>query len=344
MARVHWWSFLVNEEGQPIDNADISIYLAGTTIPATVYLDEFATEVVDETPQVKSNQNGFFEFWVPDVATEKYDTNQKFKVEWNKAGVEYGYIDYVDIYPSFFPVNENDSDTTKDKTVSNALAKGWERHVLNDNHIIHGIQEVNEDDYISTIKNKTISNVLAYDWEKHSSATFTITSATSASSADTIITGTHSSSGDFPHGIEPVDLSGNLDLTDSDYWIRNKLISSYYGEKWNDHSNDEDIHGTPVNENETDTDRNKFVSNYLINYLLYGVRYSEQISSTDWSPSGSTYIVDIQHRLDEQYPSIQMWDTDTNILTRSPSAESLGPSGIRLENDININAKIIILK
>ena len=318
MARIHWWSFLVNEEGQPIQNADVSIYLAGTNTPAIIFEDEYATQMLSSVPQLSSNQNGYIEFWLPDITSEIYSTDQKFKIEWNKTGIEYGYIDFVDIYPTFFPVDENSTDTKKDKTVSNDLARRWEQHTLNDDHIVHGIEEVIFES-TNTIRNKTISNKDGFDWEKHTNSVFT----TEGTSGDTFITGTHATSADFPHSIYPWDPSENIELTDSDYWTKNRLISHHYATKWNEHVENDEIHH-PSN------------------------RHYETINFLDWSvsPSGSSgdYMIDILHKLNESYPIVQMWNTDTNLQENPVSTESLSPSSIRLENNSEINAKVIILK
>jgi hypothetical protein len=114
---------LLNKEGQPIENADVSIYLAGTNTDATVFLDEFSSSSVSTSPQVITNENGYFEFWLPDPnSSSGYSITQKFKIYWDKTGIETGYIDYVDIYPTSSPVNETDSDEVKDKSISNLLA------------------------------------------------------------------------------------------------------------------------------------------------------------------------------------------------------------------------------
>jgi hypothetical protein len=312
MSRIHWWSFLVNEEGQPINNADISIYLAGTTVPAKIFLDEFSTESEDSIPQLKSSKNGYFEFWIPDVTSDIYTSGQKFKIEWDKAGLEYGYIDFVDIYPSYYPVDENKSDTKKDKTVSNELAQRWESHALDDSHVIHGIEEITFED-LNTIRNRTISNKDGFEWEKHTNSIFT----TEGTSGQTFITGTHATSADFPHDIHPWNPSENIELTDSNYWIKNRLISHHYGTKWNNHVENGELHHNS---------------------------YHESISSTDWSPSGANYIFDVIHQLNEPYPMIQMWNTDTKLQQDPVSIKSLSSSGSRIENDSEINAKVIILK
>jgi hypothetical protein len=120
--RFHYWSFLLDEEGQPIENASIWVYLAGTSTPAELYPSEngnYQTDPLISTFQsyengdesesnieiIKTDENGFFEFWLGNInETNGYETEQKFKVNWYKAGVAEGEIDYLSIityYPYF---------------------------------------------------------------------------------------------------------------------------------------------------------------------------------------------------------------------------------------------------
>lgn len=171
MARVHVWQYLLNEEGQPVENASIGLSLAGTSTSAYIFLSEYggtATTTTLDSPTVTTNSEGYFEFWMAGVSeTGGYSSDQKFKLEWKKTGITQGYIDYFDIYPpiSAFPeeVDETDTDTTKDKLISNALTKTFNDHVYSENlsgaSSVHGLQPV---DYTSTNNdyNKVVSNAL----------------------------------------------------------------------------------------------------------------------------------------------------------------------------------------
>lgn len=131
MARYHYWQFIANQEGQPINNAEVSLFLAGTDTPARVYKSEFGGETTEEVPQVYTNKAGYFEFWLgDDTELEGYPIGQKFKLQWNKENIASGSIDWVDIFPGFGPVDEtDDSSSIKNKLVSNSLAHGWEQHI-----------------------------------------------------------------------------------------------------------------------------------------------------------------------------------------------------------------------
>jgi len=208
MSRFHYWQFLINKEGQPIPDANINVYLAGTDTSAYVYFDEFGSNTSNEEPQVITNNMGYFEFWVADASEAYgYQKGQKFKIEWEKPGVALGKIDWVDIFPHVVEVDETDvTSTAKNKVISNKLAYRWEEHknstLQNDGFPIHGIEAVNEVDE-DIFPNKVISNKLAKKWDSHSTFSFE-TSATSATAA---------------HDLQPI----NINSQDT---IFNKLINN----------------------------------------------------------------------------------------------------------------------
>ena len=101
MARIHFWSYMLNEEGQPLQGADVTIMLAGTIVPADIYLQEAGGASTDVAPQLVTNSEGYFEFWIGDVnEIAGYATPQKFKLVWEKSGVSSGQIDFIDILPN----------------------------------------------------------------------------------------------------------------------------------------------------------------------------------------------------------------------------------------------------
>jgi len=76
--------------------ADISIYLAGTDTPAVVYTSETGSYYVSSAPQLSTNENGEFEFYVDDT---DYDYTQKFKIVCSKPGYKTKTWDYITIFP-----------------------------------------------------------------------------------------------------------------------------------------------------------------------------------------------------------------------------------------------------
>lgn len=132
MARLHYYKWLTNQEGQPISNANVYIYLAGTISLVTIYTSETGTVTVDTSPQITTNSLGYFEFWIGDSNdVNGYDRTQKFKIKWSRAGVEESYIDNVSLFStSIDDVDETDTGSSgdslhKNKLVSNYLAKQW---------------------------------------------------------------------------------------------------------------------------------------------------------------------------------------------------------------------------
>ena len=115
MARAHYWQYLLNTEGQPIPNADIIVYNAGTDVKAYVFDSETGGIADDHTgtiingiipssphslpPHTKTDANGFFEFWIGDhTEINGYQAGLKFKIAWSKTGsISPGEIDNVDI-------------------------------------------------------------------------------------------------------------------------------------------------------------------------------------------------------------------------------------------------------
>lgn len=101
MARIHFWTYMLNEEGQPLQGAEVTVLLAGTEVPADVYLQEAGGSSTDIAPQCTTNSEGYFEFWIGDVnEIAGYATPQKFKLKWEKIGITSGQIDFIDILPN----------------------------------------------------------------------------------------------------------------------------------------------------------------------------------------------------------------------------------------------------
>ncbi len=149
MARSHFWHYLQNEEGQPVAGAEISVYLAGSSIPASVYTSESGGTMVSTTPQVLTRDDGFFEFWIADESEPGGYSGYKFKIAWSKRGViDNGEVDNVEVVIPSKEVDEDDAyDTSKNKMVSNALAYSW------NNRAKKYTFTVNEDDWIEEYGN-----------------------------------------------------------------------------------------------------------------------------------------------------------------------------------------------
>jgi len=135
--------------------ADISIYLAGTDTPAIVYTSETGSYYVSSAPQLNTNENGEFEFYVDDT---DYDYTQKFKIVCSKPGYETKTWDYV----SIFPYAGFDAHSIRDVEVADNLSDVISVHDLLK---YQGTQFVSEniDTILKTYYNPSPHHLLKYD-------------------------------------------------------------------------------------------------------------------------------------------------------------------------------------
>jgi len=258
MARSHYWQYILNSEGQPVESVSITLYLAGTTTTARVYSSETGGTPSSAAPQATTDTDGFFEFWVSndsDDPTYGYATTQKFKIMWEKSGIiSSATIDNLDIFPPVLTFDEVEvsgasaSDPQKNKLVSNLLASGWEDHkniVHSSSTPAHGLNDVDETSTNLTY-NKLVNNYLAKGWEDHKNSLYTV-------------------EGSGVHGFQNVDeMSSNTTY--------NKIMNNYLAQLWNNHTlstyatGASGIHGLEdVDLTSSDTQFNKLVSNYVAN-------------------------------------------------------------------------------
>lgn len=129
MARSHFWTHLIDDDGSPIKYAEIYVYTAGTTSPASIFLEEIGGLSLSDVPQVKSDADGRIEFWIGDIAEDGgYSKDQKFKFDYLKD-TESGTIDYITI----LPISPQKVETTTTTWVSAAPSGYWSacNHYLN---------------------------------------------------------------------------------------------------------------------------------------------------------------------------------------------------------------------
>jgi hypothetical protein len=364
MARRHYWQFLVTDEGNPIENAEITIYIAGTNDPANVYLDEFGGNATASSPQTHTSRKGYFEFWIADTTEPNgYFFDQKFKIGWKAPGVSAGYIDYIDVFStSVAEVDVTSTDPLKNKVVSNLLAKGWEDHRFEEIGIggvvsIHGMTAVNEIEFDETNTNNTrrnrlISNIMGNNWESHANTYYDPASDSFRFHLDT---------GDYdvndpsvgapgnPHGIDVVDVTS----TDDE---RNKLISNEMGRRWWSHVTDPNVddhhiyslvnggrdYTAPVGyfsssitfSSISDTD-------FVTKGMLIGWSYTETISSSDWTHNtDGSYGYVVQHNLNTDFPNVILWETThspvTGIVVQPISITRISVNSIEIRVSDNI--------
>lgn len=169
MARLHYWQYIVDNEGRPLKDVTIRFYLADQLYQeAEIYTHpSLGAATTTSSADIKTDSNGFFEFWVGDEfeTLGGYEATQKFQLTWQKAGIMLGTLDNIDIYPTVFQVDQTDnSSSTKDeknKLVSNQLAYNWENHRTQNvpTSQPHDMQPVDRTD-TNTTKNKLVSNNL----------------------------------------------------------------------------------------------------------------------------------------------------------------------------------------
>jgi hypothetical protein len=322
MARYHQWGFIVNEAGEPIENAEITIKLAGTEELANVYYDEFGnansstTPTLSAGPQLSTLSNGYYEFWIGDITeTFGYRNDQKFKLEWVRIGVAHGEIDYINIFPlgpqtdalvltdCVSPSLENN------KLISDYLGCKWDTHVDSevlgpdaDFYSVHGLNFINVEE-LDTIPNKIINNFYGWHWDHHRLST---------------VQDFHPSAG-RPHNMEEVQpLDGSSTL-------KNKLVSNrdlYYL-----HSRITDLN---VYVNDADT-----VLQSQIDALKFASDNSKSgwytIYVEDWvSGTNNQWYVDILHNLDIWYPFVTVWDMSTNKIIQVAETEFVSNNTIKI--------------
>lgn len=122
MARAHYWQYLLNEEGQPVPYAQINVYDTGSLTPATIYETDVSISPIP-SGMMYTEITGFFNFWAD---PNDYPTGMYFDITWSKAGsITAGGVDNVYLPMAYSQVDEGDTDTTKDKLVSNNQARLW---------------------------------------------------------------------------------------------------------------------------------------------------------------------------------------------------------------------------
>jgi len=327
MARKHYWQFLVTDEGNPIENAQVSIYIAGTEDPIYAFTDEVGGAYADSDPQVTTSRKGYFEFWIADENEDNgYPLSTKFKIAWQAAGVSSGYIDYVDVFStSWEPVDETDGNSLKNKALSNLLAYTWEQHRLSElpEENPHGIYVVNEltDFGVDSdgLRNKVVSNQIAYIWDQHAKRQW--------DGVDEYVTPGYASTP--MHGIESINPASIT--TDTQM---NKLVSDNYVKQWVDHV--DETNQTPgtddhpqfallegrdfagfngyrpfsglIGYSDSTIVNSAGVDDFVTRGYVDGRKYDELI--TVWTPVGDgTYTANVTHSLGVDFPMVILWAT-----------------------------------
>jgi hypothetical protein len=215
MARIHYWQYIVDEEGRPINNVDVDFFLNEDT-DSTQYADIYVNPTVGhmtttDAIDLKTNVDGYFEFWVGDEWELEggYTSTQKFKLTWYKPGISRGTIENIDIYPPLYQIDETLAGQTpvseaerRNKVISNELAYRWENHV---NSMVpsaspHNIQPVivcsPDTEYNKVVSNELMNKIFTL-------AVSASTTSLDASAADVDFSTVGPSGGGFDHPLIP---------------------------------------------------------------------------------------------------------------------------------------------
>ena len=348
MARKHYWQFLVTDEGNPIENASISIFEAGTEDPVYIFTDELGNTGNASAPQVNTSKKGFFEFWIADNNENNgYPIATKFKIAWSAPGVSSGFIDYVEVFSTAVqPVTIGDLNSNPNKAVSNALATGWEYHKDWDISLdgpIHGIGAIDSEDTDQTLT-KLVSNWYAKRWTDHESTDYT--GFTNQLNPPT-----------NPHGIAGTDAVFDGIVVDS---ALNILVSNDLANRWQNHviNASEDhlqyslLDGTrfytlPVGYDGTVTYAALAGDDFVTKGMNEGFQYSIDITDLDigWTLDGSLYYIEIVHGkgIDVATPPIiQVWDTTTDRVVLPTGIQNLDTNRVRLEMTVASNIFVMM--
>lgn len=180
--RYHYWEYLLNEEGQPVEGAAVNIYTAQSLVEAYVYLQETGGTPTNTVPQLYTDENGLFSFWVADEADSYgYSVEEKFKLVCSLPGViEDVIIDNVD-FMRVEEVDVTDSvSTVNNKVISNSLAYTWNAKAVSETITIDTISwSLSGSDYVYDIVHELTNGsypiVMVYDSTDKTVTDFTIT-------------------------------------------------------------------------------------------------------------------------------------------------------------------------
>jgi len=88
MAKVQQWLYLKDEEGVPIEDVYLHLYLTGTETEATVFSDSIGTSLDQST--WTTGASGFFDFYIGNEwDPQGYNANQYFDLVWSLAPFNY---------------------------------------------------------------------------------------------------------------------------------------------------------------------------------------------------------------------------------------------------------------
>jgi hypothetical protein len=177
IARKHYWQYILDEEGTPVEDAEVRIYLADIpAIEANIFLHpEYGGFSTSSVVDLRTNENGFFEVWFGDEFEIEggYGPGQNFRITWtyelSPSGSFSETIQKLSFYSPLFPVDlEDNTDEQLHRMISNILANRINTHTdtivpSSSPHDIvpYSLFEIVKDDS-DNYYNKVVSNKLVY--------------------------------------------------------------------------------------------------------------------------------------------------------------------------------------
>ncbi len=129
------WHYILDEEGNPEENAEFRIYLEDDpTTEANIFLTENAsTFTTASEADLKTNADGFVDFWLGSEWEDGgYSHDVTFRYEWYKAGTAPGQIKDSNPWPNAFSWENTSQGADRDyrnKFISDFLGNKWWSHL-----------------------------------------------------------------------------------------------------------------------------------------------------------------------------------------------------------------------
>jgi hypothetical protein len=171
--RVKFWSYILSEDGTPLQDVEVRIYLQDNpTVEANIFIvPSGGVYTTSSVTDLKTDNNGYFEVW---FANEWEDgghlPDQKFRLEWYRAGIAPGVVEFIDPWSNAFAVDESQSSGndafTRNKLISNFQGKKWQDHLESSPNEAtpHDLTPVSFAlSAVDTVYNKVVSNELFND-------------------------------------------------------------------------------------------------------------------------------------------------------------------------------------
>ena len=171
LSRIHYWHYIIAENGTPIQDAEVRFYLNGTTTEANIFLSETATSyTTTSNADLKTDADGFFEFWLENGwESGGYNHDQQFKLEWFKAGARPTSVSNINPWPNAFKwedIRVGEDKNYQNKFISDFYGNKWWLHLesIVPSASPHDLGPVNLDNICTDdVYNKVLSNKFGYD-------------------------------------------------------------------------------------------------------------------------------------------------------------------------------------